>query len=95
MLFNPPEPIKIDDGGGTTPIATCWCGGLINNPLDVELVGMILTYGASGGVYVLNDDFYVILARIGEKKYQMTVMYFKKRHQKKMEENSPHFSLAN
>lgn len=64
LLFNPPEPIKIDDGGGTTPIATCWCDGLINNPLAVELVGTILTYGAKGGVYVLNDDFYVEWSKI-------------------------------
>lgn len=54
LLFNPPDPIRIDDGGG---IATTDCGGLINNP-PVELVGTRLTYGARGEfVYVLNDDF--------------------------------------
>jgi hypothetical protein len=57
LLFNPLDPIKIDEGG---PMAT-GCGGLISKPAAAaELVGTILTYGAIGAigdVYVLNDDF--------------------------------------
>ncbi len=38
LLFNPLDPIKIDERGG--PIGTC-CGGLISIP--AELVGTTLT----------------------------------------------------